>query len=143
MNGEGGRKFMTKMAQLKLRIPNMDKMSICCVNDECGPLPQFLLHCVPHSLKDLSICVYPYLTFCCDPYCYELTEAIKRVTERMRLSGWVMNGSTFEAIFKAESQASELSFHCCQIDSSGKLDLDGPEYKWVVFHNGWCIINIR
>jgi hypothetical protein len=40
-----------------------------------------------------------------------------------------MSGSTFEVIFKAASQARELEFISCKIDSSGKLDLDGPEYK--------------
>ena len=135
---------MTRMASLKCRIPNIFRLVITDMNNECASLAQFLLHCVPHSLKKLWInyTLSPSF-FWCDPLCYELAEALKRVTKHVCLRGSVMSGSTLEAIFKAASQAKILEFVSCQIDSSGKLDLDGPEYKWVVFRNGWCIINIR
>ena len=125
------RAFITKMASLKCRIPNIDKLDIFNMNNECDSLAQFLLHCVPHSLQQLNIYPYPS-SFCCDPLCYELAEAVKGVTHGVCLGKSVMSGSTFEAIFKAASQARSLWFFSCQIDSSGKLDLDGPDYKWVV-----------
>ena len=122
---------MTRMASLKCRILNINKLSISHMNNECDSLAQFLLHCVPHSLQYLIINLYSP-SFWCNPLCYELAEALKGVTQYVFLGKSVMSGSTFEAIFKAASQARFLKFLFCQIDSSGKLDLDGPDYKWVV-----------
>ena len=120
------------MASIKCRIPNIDYLRISNMNNEYASLAQFLLHCVPHSLKELSINDSPSSPFWCDPLCYELAEALKGVTQFVLLDKVIMSGSTFEAIFKAASQARFLKFLFCQIDSSGKLDLDGPDYKWVV-----------
>ena len=99
------------------------------MNNEFGCLPQFLLHCVPHSLQQLLIYPSPSLSFKCDPLCYELAEALKRVTDEIWLEKSGMSGSNFEAIVKAASQSRGLEFCSCKIDSSGKLDLNGPDYK--------------
>ena len=122
------------MAELKCRIPNINELIIHSRNNECGSLHQFLLHCVPYSLKKLYIsCSACALSLPCNSLCSGYAEAIKAATQIVCLHNWVISGSAFEAIFKAASQTRQLKFKCCQIDSSGKLDLDGPEYKWVLY----------
>ena len=130
MKKEEHRELVIKMASLKCRIPNAYKLSISHMNDECGCLSQFLLHCVPHSLQRLFLHYHSSTpSFQCDLLRSELAEVVKRVSDFVFLHNLTMSGSTFEAIVKAASQARELIFYSCIIDSSGKLDLDGPDYK--------------
>ena len=87
MKEEGHREFFTKMAEMKLRIPNINVLNMCLMINERDFLPQFLLHCVPHSLQHLYINSAPWtLSFPCDSYCFELAEAIKRVTLAVHLT---------------------------------------------------------
>ena len=132
LDKEDHREFVTRMASLKCRIPNIDALYILNMDYKCASLAQFLLHCMPHSLKILCIFSSPSSPFWCDPLCFELAEAVKAVTDIVCLRESAMSGSTLEAFFKAASQARRLRLYYCKIDSSGKLDLDGPEYKWVV-----------
>ena len=123
---------MTKMVKVKCRIPNMHTLNICNMNNKRDSLPQFLLHCVPHSLKNL----YLFPSTDCFPihlFCNELAEAVKGVTGEVWLKKWGMFESTFEAFFKAASQTRSIRLNYCLIDSSSKLDLDGWDYKWVIF----------
>ena len=130
---EKHKSFMTKMASLKRRLPNIGSLDISPLVNNCPCVTQFLLQSTPTQTCKLLLNNSPSTSsVACDPLCNELAEAVKAVTQLVCLDRSVISGSTFEAIFKAASQARLLKFHSCQIDSSGKLDLDGPEYKWVV-----------
>ena len=124
------REFVAKMVELKCRIPNISEVCIQSMNDKCDSLPQFLLHCVPHSKKDLLFNIYPSdYYFDCDSYCPGLEEAVKGVDRQAYLRKSIISGSNVEAIVKASSKAKVIFFDSCKIDSSEKLDFDGPEYR--------------
>ena len=121
---------MTKMAELKCRLPQIDTLETSPLVGECASLNQFLSHCVPHSLQELYFNNYPCVPSSpCDSYCSELGSAVSGTTKIVFLKELVMSEDTFTSIFKAASQAEELVLSSCKIEASKNLDLSGPKYR--------------
>ena len=121
------------MGELKCRLPHIERLSIDPLLSEYSPsLNQFLLECMPPSLTQLEInySLNNTANAPADLYCDGLARAVTSATEEVLLDNLDMSGPTFEAIVKAASQAEQLVFSSCTIDSSGELDLSGPsEYR--------------
>ena len=129
---EKEKKFISKMGELKCRLPQIKELDIAPLLSEYSPsLNQFLLECMPPSLTSLSINWDNRTRNApADLYCDGLARAVTSATKEVFLADLAMSGPTFEAIVKAASQTEKLTFHNCTIDSSGDLDLDGPsEYR--------------
>jgi len=118
------------MSELKCKIPDIYSLDISLFFDETCSENQFLLDCTPHSLDYLSIeDSLRTSSVMHDCYCSGIIEAVKGVTQQVYLKNLVVSGATFEGIVKGASQAKELVFNFCQIDSNDELDLSGPDYK--------------
>ena len=131
------------MGELKCRLPNIKSLMISPLFSECAPLTQFLLHCIPDSLIELSINRdHPFPSSLSDPYCSELVKAVSWVTKNVDLHELIMSGATMETIVKASSQANSLAFVCCKIQSDDELDFSGPNYRWdrsLIYKLKWII----
>ena len=120
------------MAQLKCKIPNIKNLDISPLVNDCPSLTQFLLHSTPNQWETLNINSSPCTpSFACDSLCCGLAEAVRGVTHDVFLQQLVMSGSNFETLVKASCTTKYLSFYYCSIDTSGELDLSGPDYRWV------------
>ena len=134
------------MAQLKFRIPNISKLDICPLVNDCPSLTQFLLHSTPNQIERLFINSSPCTpSFECESLCSGLAEAVRGVTHEVWLKELVMSGPNFETLVKASSTTKTLVFFFCKIDSCCELDLSGPDYRWVeaiYFMLKCCLIQV-
>jgi len=120
------------MAQLKCKIPNINLLNICPLVNDCPSLTQFLLHSTPNQWERLDINWDPCTPSVeCESLCVGLAETLRGVTHEVWLKELVMSGPNFETLVKASSTTKYLTFDFCQIDTSGELDLSGPDYRWV------------
>ena len=112
---------------MKLRLPDIDLLVIEHFTKDTLHLDQFLLKCMPVSLRELRIesnSIFPF-----DKYCSGFKNAVSRVKSNLILNKIEINEKTFKRMIKSSNHMDTIEFLNCNIDTINEIDLSGPEYK--------------